>query len=81
MTDLTRELNKLSGSNGCLAGMIVLVLIVAYLGINALIIMWLWNWVMVAVFGLKLITAWEALGLFVLSNMFFKSWITSNTKK
>lgn len=70
---MIKELNKLSGSNGCLVAVIVLILVVLFLGINALIVMWLWNWVIVGIFGLKMITAWEALGLYLLSGMLFKS--------
>lgn len=30
------------------------------------VIMWLWNWLMPAVFGLPLLTYWQAVGLFIL---------------
>ena len=36
-------------------------------------IMWLWNFVMPAVFGLTRITFWQAFALYALSNIFFKS--------
>lgn len=36
-------------------------------------VMWLWNFVMPAVFGLTKITFWQAFALYVLSNMLFKS--------
>jgi hypothetical protein len=35
------------------------------------IIMYLWNWLMPAVFGLHLINFWQALGLLVLSKILF----------
>lgn len=30
------------------------------------VIMWLWNWLMPAVFGLPVLTYWQAVGLFIL---------------
>ena len=35
--------------------------------------MWLWNWLMPAIFGLPVITFWQAVGLLVLSHLLFKS--------
>jgi len=35
------------------------------------VVMQLWNWLMPALFGLKLITYWQALGLLVLSKILF----------
>lgn len=37
----------------------------------ALALMLLWNWLMPAIFGLGLITFWQALGLLVLSKIIF----------
>jgi hypothetical protein len=34
---------------------------------------WLWNWLMPSLFGLKVITFWEALGLNFLCSILFKS--------
>ena len=36
-------------------------------------VMWLWNWLMPAIFGLPVITFWQAFGLLVLSHILFKS--------
>ncbi len=36
-------------------------------------VMWLWNWLMPAIFGLTTITFWQAWGLVVLSHILFKS--------
>lgn len=36
-------------------------------------IMWLWNWLMPVIFGLKTITFWQAVGLAVLCNMLFNT--------
>jgi hypothetical protein len=38
-----------------------------------LIVQMLWNWLMPALFGLKLITYWQAVGLFILCHLLFKS--------
>lgn len=35
------------------------------------VLMLLWNWLMPVIFGLTVITFWQALGLFVLSKIFF----------
>jgi hypothetical protein len=35
------------------------------------VVMQLWNWLMPALFGLKVITYWQALGLLVLSKILF----------
>ena len=35
------------------------------------VVMGLWNWLMPAVFGLRVITFWQALGLLVLSRILF----------
>ncbi len=37
------------------------------------VVMWLWNWLMPAIFGLGAITFWQAWGLVVLSHILFKS--------
>jgi positive regulator of sigma E activity len=37
------------------------------------VVMWLWNWLMPDIFGLKTITFWQAWGLVVLSHILFKS--------
>jgi len=36
-------------------------------------VMWLWNGLMPVIFGLPIITAWQALGLTILSGFLFKS--------
>ena len=36
-------------------------------------VMWLWNWLMPAIFGLKVITWTQALGLMVLSGLLVRS--------
>ena len=34
-------------------------------------IMWLWNWLMPAIFGLGEITYWQAIGIFILAKLIF----------
>ena len=55
---------------------IYLLLTIAYIAILALIfslpIMWLWNWIMPAIFGLVKITWLQAFGLSVLSGFLFR---------
>lgn len=34
-------------------------------------VMWLWNWLMPAIFGFKTLTFWQAFGLTMLANMIF----------
>lgn len=41
--------------------------------IFALPTMWLWNWLMPAIFGLCKLTFWQALGVNLLSGMLFSS--------
>jgi len=57
----------------------------AFLGLIAIIIvllgyplMLLWNWLMPELFGLPLITFWQAIGLNILSTILFKSTTTIN---
>jgi hypothetical protein len=45
------------------------VLILLAAGLFSLLVMWLWNHLMPAVFGLHTITYWQALGLLVLSKI------------
>lgn len=70
---------------GFIAGAIIL-------GIGAFILftfilMWLWNWLMPAIFTLKLITFWQAAGILVLSKILFsgschaQKWQSDRKKK
>ena len=56
-------------------GAIMLVLIISIL--MAFPTMWLWNWLMPAIFGLIKINFWKALGLNILTGILLKS---TNTK-
>jgi hypothetical protein len=50
---------------------IIVFIIVAVLA--ALPMMFLWNWLMPAIFGLTTITFWQSFGLVFLSSLMFKS--------
>lgn len=54
---------------------VIAVILFAPLGIALLgyVVMALWNWLMPELFGLKLITFWQALGLLLLSKILFGS--------
>lgn len=47
-------------------------LVVGLLVLFGFVTMWLWNWLMPEIFGLKAITYWQAWGLILLSAIFFK---------
>jgi hypothetical protein len=47
------------------------VTMVGLIGLVGLIIMGLWNWIMPAVFGLGLISIWQALGMLILGRLLF----------
>jgi len=66
-------MNVLSGIVAVLALGFVLALIAS------LPVMWLWDWLMPEIFGLKEITWLQALGISVLCSLLFKS-STSNSK-
>lgn len=48
--------------------------IVAIMFLCGELIMYLWNWLLPPLFGLRLITFWQALGLLLLCRILFGSW-------
>jgi hypothetical protein len=44
-------------------------------------VMWLWNGLMPEIFGLPIISLWQAIGLFFLSRVFFGSFGSGGRKK
>jgi positive regulator of sigma E activity len=71
------QFNKLRGTKRVLTiigmaigGVIIAATIALILGF---VVMWLWNWLMPAIFGLTKITFWQAWGLVLLSHILFKS--------
>lgn len=60
---------------GTIAGWVVLGIIAA-VGLALLFgygLMWLWNWLMPALFGLATINYWQAVGIFILAKLLFGS--------
>lgn len=57
------------------AGMIVggAILAAGLAFLFGLIVMWLWNWIMPDVFGLKELTYWQAWGIVLLAHILFKA--------
>ena len=58
-------MDKLLG--GCIGALVVLIVLGCLI---AFPIMWLWNWLCPVLFGLPVITVWQALGLYVLARCF-----------
>lgn len=61
-----------SSNIGC--GMIILLFVVLIIltFIYSGILMWVWNMIMPALFGLPIISFWQALGIYIISNILFK---------
>jgi hypothetical protein len=55
---------------GAILGGLALAVVLAFL--FGLFVMWLWNWLMPAIFGLGTITYWQAWGLVLLAHLLFK---------
>jgi len=58
-----------------LGGVVIAAVMALLLGF---VVMWLWNWLMPAIFGLPTITFWQAWGLVVLAHILFKSFPHKN---
>jgi hypothetical protein len=54
-----------------LRGFKVLLLMTLAATVFSSVVMWLWNWLMPAIFGLHAISFWQALGILVLSKILF----------
>jgi hypothetical protein len=54
-----------------LRGLKFLPLVALAATIFSFVVMWLWNWLMPAIFGLHVISFWQALGLLVLGKILF----------
>lgn len=63
---------------GCLIFLATLVVLLLFGFIYSAIIMWIWNAVIVALFGLPFISYWQAFGLYILCNILFKN--TTNVR-
>ena len=64
LTESARELKK---------KFIELIVVLAASFLIVAILMWLWNGLVVALFSLPVITYWQAWGIYILSNILFKS--------
>lgn len=64
LTESTRELKK---------QIIELITLIAISFLVVAVLMWLWNGLAVALFSLPVITYWQAWGIYILSNILFKS--------
>ncbi|HOP11383.1 MAG TPA: hypothetical protein PK629_07820 [Oscillospiraceae bacterium] len=66
---------------------ITVYVILGVLGVAAMgvlfgfIIMWLWNWLMPAIFNLGEITYWQAIGIFILAKLIFGFGSSSSESK
>lgn len=60
-------------SAGAIMGWILLgiVAVTAFAILFGFLIMWLWNWLMPGLFGLGVITYWQAVGIFILAKILF----------
>jgi len=52
--------------------MFAVVMVPLLLALFAAVTMWLWNWLMPAIFNLPVITIWQAAGLVILSRILFR---------
>ncbi len=52
----------------------ILVFVILAAAVFTFAVMWLWNWLMPAIFGLHTIRFWQALGLLVLCKILFRGW-------
>lgn len=64
----------------CTIGLVVVVVWAAVSLILGLPVMWLWNWLMPAIFGIKTITWIQAVGLSFLCSLLFKGGSTTIKK-
>lgn len=60
-------------NNGCLYWCVYLLATIIALFLYITILMWLWNVVVVALFGLPVISYWQSFCLYVISNILFKN--------
>ena len=64
LTEATKELKK---------KIVELITLLAISFLMVAILMWFWNGLAVALFSLPVITYWQAWGIYILSNLLFKS--------
>ena len=59
--------------NGCLYWCKYLLAAIIVVFLFGAVLMWLWNVVIVALFKLPVISYWQSCGLYIISNILFKS--------
>lgn len=57
---------------GCGVIIILLVVLIVLAFVYSGILMWVWNMIIPALFGLPMISFWQALGIYIISNILFK---------
>ncbi|MFZ0960956.1 MAG: hypothetical protein WAO35_08620 [Terriglobia bacterium] len=62
-------------THGILRGLKFLLFVLLAAAVYAFVVMWLWNGLTPAIFGLHAITYWQALGLLVLSKILFSGFL------
>lgn len=65
---LAKKIEKESEAEACGTCLAAL----AWMGLKPALIMWLWNWIAVSMFGAPYIDYWEALGLNLLTGLLFR---------
>ncbi len=67
---------KLIGAT--IIGLLIMILFAVLVGFP---VMWLWNWLMPAIFGIVQIDIWEAIGLNLLCRLLIRSSISTESTK
>jgi hypothetical protein len=58
-------------ARGIAIGIAFFLAFLLFIFLGGIVVQWLWNWLMPGIFGLRLLTFWEALGLLALSRILF----------
>lgn len=61
--------------------LIATLIAIAVVALLSVIVMWLWNWIAVGLFGLPVVGFWEAFGIWLLSGILFKGHTRVKTKR
>lgn len=72
-------MNELTKTLAQVAGIVVMAILISAL--CALPTMWLWNWLMPEIFGLKTINFLQSWGLMILSNILFNHGYSRKSKE
>ena len=69
-----------SNDIGCGTVILIIIGLIALLFLGPAITMWLWNWIAVSLFGLLVISYWQAFGLQWLCHILFGHTVTIRSK-